>query len=274
MEATATWAEDEVFDSVDDNVQYLPVRPPGQAPGPARPLHVPALVRRLDLLPLPHRTLPDPGRRDADTRARRVAPGRRDSRGRATSTHCRPSKGALTDRRGIARQDVRPVRRRKPPGPLEGYDEGAANNYPSAPIWRSETLTPGRLRATAWSTGPTRPPHQRDRAVRPVQQHDRQQLAAPGPGRPGRRSPGGRRPWSRSGSAAAERSTSLINLDSAGEGSKSVLFDRDQVSAVELTVVNASDRMSCWQYVNADVLLLGIPLDDDLAERVRGMAAR
>ena len=59
MEATATWAEDEVYDDVNDNRQYLadsPLTQPQQLDRPLRRECRP--VRRLDLLPLPHRAVP------------------------------------------------------------------------------------------------------------------------------------------------------------------------------------------------------------------------
>lgn len=69
-------------------------------------------------------------------------------------------------------------------------------------------------------------------------------------------------------------STSPVTLTSDGDGSLRVPFDRDLVSAVELTVVNASDRTRCWQYIGPAYSCYGLPSDDGLAARVRGVASR
>ena len=81
MEATATWAEDELFDDIDDNLQYLSAGPLGQPWVP------------LDWFGGSHHygdwiwfrylseRFPSRGRRHADDRAEHLAPRRRDSRG-------------------------------------------------------------------------------------------------------------------------------------------------------------------------------------------------
>jgi hypothetical protein len=69
-------------------------------------------------------------------------------------------------------------------------------------------------------------------------------------------------------------STSLLRLDGRGDGAKRVPFDRDRVSSVELTVVNASARTTCWQDVNSPFSCLGVPQDDGLTQQLRGVAVR
>ena len=52
-------------------------------------------------------------------------------------------------------------------------------------------------------------------------------------------------------------------------------FDRDVVSAVEVTLVNASDRFAnCFQKPYTVYSCLGDPRDDNLDQRARGIAYR
>ena len=77
MEATATWAEDELYDAVDDNVGFLASGQLGEPTAPPRRLLRRHPLRKLDLLPLPHRALPEHGRRAARPGAHHLATGRR-----------------------------------------------------------------------------------------------------------------------------------------------------------------------------------------------------
>jgi hypothetical protein len=69
-------------------------------------------------------------------------------------------------------------------------------------------------------------------------------------------------------------STSLLTLNGLGDGAKRVPFDHDRVSAVELTVVNASARTACWQDPTSPFSCFGVPRDDALTQRIRGLATR
>ena len=136
MEATATWAEDEVYDSVNDNVNYLRA---GQLGLPDlsldREVQQRERLRELDLLPLPDREVRRVAGRDAEAGPRHVAACRRLCPG-PTSTASRPWSNTVKAAGGDFAKAVRRVRRRQPP-PAKAYDEGAAQRYPTAPAGTS-----------------------------------------------------------------------------------------------------------------------------------------
>jgi hypothetical protein len=269
MEATATWAEDELFDDVDDNVQYLSYGPLAK---PRVPLDLSTnwhwygdwIFFRYLTERFPTETGEMPNLvRDIWQRADAIPEA-------ADEYSLQAVKNALADRGaplGRIFAEFADANRRT----SETYEEGAANGYPDAPAWRSETLTPGDP-ATAWNT--VRLDHLTSATARFVPSKTmtadswrlkvRVNLASRSRGSQAVvtvRMPGG------------GTDTSFISLDSAGDGSQSVVFDRDQVKAVELTVVNASDRTTCW-VAGPPYSCQGSPLDDDLAEQVRGVASR
>ena len=126
LEATATWAEDEVFDSVNDNWNYLEY---GQMGDPCTPLNTfsgPGPLRQLDLLPLPHREVPgpdrqhaQPGARDDPARQQPDGPARRE-RDAGDPEGARTSAGR---RSATAYQQFAVANR----APKKSYDEG--RNY-------------------------------------------------------------------------------------------------------------------------------------------------
>ena len=140
MEATATWAEDELFDSIDDNRQFLRRRTTRSAAGPARQVRGgrgPPL-RRLDLLPVPHRAARRRGR-PAAAGPRDVAPGRRLGHRARTCTPWRRSSRPWPSgaQRSATRFALFADGNRRP---ATTYDEGAA--YPTVPAVARRTLTP------------------------------------------------------------------------------------------------------------------------------------
>ena len=187
MEATATWAEDELFDNVDDNVQYLPSGPLGKPRVP------------LDLSTTPHwygdwiffRYLTErfPTEVGGMPSLVRDMWQRADAIPGAGDEYSLQAVSGRTGRPGgLARADVRPVRRREPPTPHD-VRGGCCQRLPDRAGLAFGDAHAGRPHH-GLEHRPARPPHQRDCAVRPVEHDDRQQLAAPGPGRHGVALPG------------------------------------------------------------------------------------
>ena len=161
MEATATWAEDEVFDGVDDNVQYLPAGPLGRPRVPLDKFATAPPVRRLDLLPLPHRALPRPA---AGCRPWSATCGTGPTAPPAAATmYSLQAVGPCCGR--AARRsapDLRQVRRRQPPAPAD-VRRGRRQPLPPAPL--SAPGPHARRPASPGDGSTTRPP---PRSVRPA----------------------------------------------------------------------------------------------------------
>ncbi len=271
MEATATWAEDELFDDIDDNLQYLSAGPLGQ---PWVPLDwfggshhygdwiwfrylserfpsvaggMPTIVRNIW--------------RRAD-----AIPGAADAHSLQAVSQELASRNTSLGR--VFAQFAEANRRSR-----KTYDEGAANRYPSAPLtWAPITLSPTR-NATTWAS--VRLDHLTSATARFVPSRNMTanawQLKVQVDMAPETRGSQAVVTVHKRGGGTA---TSLLGLDGRGDGSKRVPFDRDRVSFVELTVVNASARTTCWQDVNSPYSCLGVPRDDSLTQRLRGVAAR
>ena len=130
MEATATWAEDELYDAVDDNVAYLPHGQLGNRDSPLD-VFVGSTVRQLDLLPLPDRALAHLAG-GLPTLVRTMwRQGRRGGRRARTSTPSRPSRArwppeaSASPRRSPSSSRGQPVR-------AEVLRRGAPSAYPQA----------------------------------------------------------------------------------------------------------------------------------------------
>ena len=270
MEATATWAEDQLFDDVDDNVQYLRSGPLGH---PEIPLdwfgdshhygdwiwfrylseRFPSAVGGMPTIVRNMWRLADatPGATDAYSlqAVDQELANHNASFGKVFAQFTDANRRARTT-----------------------YDEGAANRYPSAPLWGQITLSP-RINATEWASMPLY--HLSAATVRfkpstaMTANTWRLKLQVD------------MAPETRGSYAVATvyqrgggTTTSLLSLNSQGDASKSVLFDQDRVSSVELTVVNASRRTTCWQAQSSPYSCLGTPRDDALTQRLRGIAVR
>ena len=271
MEATATWAEDELFDGIDDNLQYLPASPLGK---PWIPLDrfggshhygdwiwfrylserfpsavggMPTIVRSMW--------------RRAD-----AVPGAPDAYSLQAVSQELASRNTSLGR--VFAQFAEANRRSR-----KTYDEGAANRYPSAPLaWAPITLSPTR-NATTWASA--RLAHLSSASARFVPSRamtaNTWQLKVEVDMAPQTRGSQAIVTVYKKGGAT---STSFLNLNGLGDGAKRVPFDHDQVSSVELTVVNASGRTTCWQDINSPYSCLGIPRDDAVTQRLRGVATR
>ena len=251
MEGTAAWMEDEVYDGVNDNYQYLPGSPLAR---PHVPLDFgvygswiffrfmaeyfgtattdrPAVVRQIW-----ERADAAPGAPD-DYSLQAVA--------RVSSAHRVPFRDLFADFGWTG------------PFAAGAYEEG--RNYPKAPMTSSITLT-----ASTPGTG-----------ARAVTLHHlaNRHIAL----RPGRSLPAQRRlqvslnlPDRARGSEATvtvHRRDGVVRpfavtLNAGGNGTTTVAFSRTSVSRVVLTLTNASTRMRCWQ--GTPLSCSGQPLDDGM----------
>lgn len=268
MEATAVWAEDEVFDRINDNLQYLPVSPmrqPRQSLDqfgdalrhygawiffrylserfPGEQGRMPVVVREIWERADGSRTGPDDYSIDAVARAL-------ESRG--------------TDLRRVYAQFADANRR-----PQRTYEEG--RKYRRAPA-RAHTLTPA-TRDTGWqqvrvdhlasATLSARPGAKlKQRRLRvsvdlPAKQHGSAAVLT----------------WYDDGGRAHR---TMVRLSQKGTGKAEVRFGAARVRRVDLTLSNASTRSHCWQgqVDGVEYSCRGVPRDDRSRMRYRIRAVR
>jgi hypothetical protein len=267
MEATATWAEDEVYDGINDSRQYLrdsPIR------RPRRPLDanngMGVYGDWIFFRHLTERMNHEQGGMPTLVRDmwRRADATKRDN------YSLQAVKRELAQRkRGWARNfaqfaaDNRRSRR--------VYDEGRALKYPKSPLVDRRFFSP-KHRRYAWAG---RTNHLTSATVRLV------------PGRQLRQ-----RRWKarvvldmaprRRGSAAmvttypkgGDPRTRFVRVGKKGNAKVRVPFSRRTTKAVEVTMVNASTRTRCWADTYWRWSCSGEPRDDRLRQRLRVVAFR
>ena len=232
MEATATWVEDEIYDRRQRQpaTTCRPARSPNR-PGRSTRFRRGCALRRLDLLPLPHRAVPD-----AEGGLPRIVRGMwrlADGAAGATDRYSMPGgrAGAHRARTRHARRQLRRCSRPPTVRPSASYDEGAAlpgvaGSTDRARSAGSRAAAPHRVR---------RPPRQRHRALRARPGCWRVQLrAAPRPA--ARPAPRCRRPSTAPRVARDQRRPAVVD---AATRSATVDFGARTVQYVEVTLVNA-----------------------------------
>ncbi|MDI6909973.1 MXAN_6640 family putative metalloprotease [Nocardioides sp.] len=269
MEATATWAEDEVYDDVDDNLQYLRRSPLTQ---PARSMdHFESYGLRQygDWIFFRYLTESLAGRkgglptlvRDLWVRADGAEGGPDDYSIQAVA-HVLADRGTSLRASWVAFADAN-----RRPG--TSYDEGRANDYPTAPPARTIALS-GSHRGTGWTT--QRVDHlasatyRLTRAAGMAARQLRLRLDLP---------------RTRRGSGAVATvyrtegrpETVPLRLSARGNTTRSVAFGRD-VRYVEVTLANAGVAYRCWRPSDTGYSCRGRSEDDDLPMRLRAVALR
>lgn len=272
MEGTATWAEDELFDDVNDSVQYLsasPLRQPGIPMdwfGNNHQYGAWSFFRFLTERFLTERYPPEEASvpvlvRDFWERAD-AAPG-------AVDEFSSQAIRSVLAERGVDFSHIFSLFGDANRRPARSYAEGRSNDYPSAPLALSRKLKPGQ--STGWLKG--RMDHLTNRTIR----------FAPSPrlkARSWRLRLNVDLPPTARGSAATltigRRSggvtTRPLTLDKRGDRKTRVEFSLRAVKYVEVTLTNASTRFDCWR--GTRVSCSGIALDDSLRFQVRGTAVR
>lgn len=267
MEATATWAEDEVYDDVNDNLQYLsqsPLAQPGKSMDHfenygARQYGDWIFIRYLtERYPTAKGGLP--------TLVRKMWQLADGSAGGPDEYSIRAVSHALADR-GTSLRAVwaRFADANRRPG--TSYDEGKANHYPTAPLDGRVKLT-GADRDSGWKT--RRVDHLASSTLRFTRASGMKasslklRLDLPAV---------------RRGSgvvATIYRTTGRpkvvpVRLGTDGDATTSVDYGQD-VKYVEVTLANAGTHYTCWRATGYSCQ--GRPLDDDLALKVRAKALR
>ncbi|WP_205471605.1 MXAN_6640 family putative metalloprotease [Nocardioides sp. SYSU D00038] len=269
MEATAAWAEDEVYDDIDDNVQYLregPITRPSRPLESSRGIEVYGswiFVRWLSerfseqLGGLPRIVLRMWNRADS-------------SHGAARDKYSLQAlKAVLGPRGGFPRlfAEFSDANRRS----RTVYEEGQENAYPVKRL--AGTVTLGKARSHGLTTSKRR--HLTSATYRYTPKSnvgDRWRLNVRVDLAGAATSPFAVvSVYRRTGTVT----TSYVKLSGAGDGAKKVAFSRNEVSHVEVTVVNASTRFTdCFDSVSDFSCGGGRPLDDRVRGRVTATVTR
>jgi len=270
IESTATWAEDEMFDSVNDNRQYLPNGPLGKPWIP------------IDLFDYPpqfgagfhygtwifwrYLTEKFPGKTGKLPNLVLAVWKRLDGTPAGIDNYSTQGLAAVLSSRGTTlRSEVssfEAVNRH----PRTYYEEG--NAYTGSPA----ALVLGLSKANPAKAGQGPVDHLSSATVRfnpqNLDQNDwRLRLTFDLP------------PTSRGAAARVivykkngNISTSVVNLNNTGGGSKTVAFSSGSIKGVDAVLINTSARFICWQ--QTDYSCQGTPRDDNLKYKVTGRAFR
>ncbi|MGA8258506.1 MAG: MXAN_6640 family putative metalloprotease, partial [Nocardioides sp.] len=262
MEATATWAEDEVFDDVNDNVQYLSdspmTRPSTSMDQFTRSFHYGTWIFFRHLTEqLPQKTGAMPSLVREMWELADDGPGGKDRYSLQAIKQAVAKRGvSLTEAFASFAQANRM--------PGRSYTEGKSSKYPGSKLDRSTKLTQRRRTAPPYTVDLD---HLTSSTIRYV--------AGIGLGQRGWRlridvdlSSVKRRTAAvvtifKKGGAPQVRS---LALSASGEGSLVTKFSNRKVSAVEVTLVNAGDHFVCRRGTRFSCS--GRSKDDDLGQRV------
>ncbi|HEY0950625.1 MXAN_6640 family putative metalloprotease [Nocardioides sp.] len=269
MEATATWAEDELYDDVDDNLQYLPTSPLAQPRKAMDHFSSTGLRQYGDWIFFryltEHLTERAGGLPTFVRDVWELADGAKngpDDYSIAAVDHALAARGENLRETWAA---FAAANRR----PRAAYDEGRANRYPSARPGVSVELS-GSHRDTGWTT--RRVDHlasityRLTRAPRMAASRLRLRLDLPATAR---------------GSGAvvtiyreAGRTVTVpLRLSGSGDATRKVAFGRG-VTRVEVTLANAGIDYKCWRQQDTGYSCRGRSEDDDLPMRLRATAVR
>ncbi|CAI9416282.1 hypothetical protein HIDPHFAB_02734 [Nocardioides sp. T2.26MG-1] len=269
MEATATWAEDEVYDDVDDNLQYLAESPLAQ---PAKPMdHFESVGMRQygDWIFFRYLTENLGGRKGGLPTLMRELWERVDGSKGAPDDYSIAAVDHVLKERGTTLRDVWAAFGDANRRPGRTYDEGAANAYPVARPAATVALSADRL-DSAWTT--RRVDHLASATIRitrdpaTARRHLRVRLDLPA---------------TRRGSGAVvtvyrtegRPVTTPVALSRDGDASVRLAFGRD-VRYAEVTLANAGVAYKCWRAVDTGYSCRGRSEDDDLPMRFRATALR
>jgi hypothetical protein len=279
MEATATWAEDEVYDEVDDSLNYLDTGQLGmpsegnEAAGPLAPLdgafgmnvygnwiffrylteRFPAESGGMPSLVLQMWRNADSTRGVADDQYSLQAV-------RNAVQQVGPDFGKVYTDFADANRRSRTV-----------YGEGAANAYPTAPLWGRVALTASRPKATGavklWHLTSATAAIKPGRGIRGTAWTLRVKVDMAPRNR-------GSRAVVTTYLKNGRTSTTHLSLNARGDGGKAVPFNGRKVKQVEVTLVNASTRSDCWRDAESPYSCLGNPLDDGLDQEITVVASK
>jgi hypothetical protein len=263
MEATATWAEDELFTDINDNLQYLARGPQRRPLVPLDKFELGGTHQYGDWIFFRYLTEHFPTGAGMPSLVRQMWQRADGSAGARDMYSLQAIRSALAARgqtfgRWFAR--FADANRR----PAVEYAEGADNGYPVAPLSGSRRLAPGEssgwIRREVDHLGSTTLRFKpaglvSDTALLRVK------LDLPDTSRGSRAMV-----TSYAGGVATPEPVSLNRI---GVGSLTVPLLGGDVSRVEVTLVNASARTRCWVRATSPFSCFGVPRDDNLTQRVR-----
>ncbi len=269
MEATATWAEDELYDDVDDNLQYLADSPLAQ---PAKPMdHFESLGLRQygDWIFFRYLTETFHGRKGGLPTLVREMWERVDGSKGAPDDYSIAAVAHVLAARGTSLREVWASFADANRRPGTSYDEGAANHYPTAKPAGTLALSADHP-DSGWTT--RRVDHLASATYRVTRaagtraRHLRLRLDLPGTKR---------------GSGAVvtvyrtegRPETTPVALTDRGDASERLAFGAD-VRYVEVTLANAGVDYRCWRPTDTGFSCRGRSQDDDLPMRLRASAVR
>jgi hypothetical protein len=260
MEATATWIEDEVFDAIDDNVQYLGASPLAKPRTPLDSNNASfgvygdwiffRFVSELFASAGVH-----------DTSVVRRAWELADAASGGPDTYSIQAIAAASKAAGMSFRELFARFGMDNDVARAWYEEGAANDYPVPPLADKVAITSRRdAVADAYRTKHLTNTYVRFVPRRGVTSSARLVVAVDLP------------PY-RTGSEASVVTISTagevafrrVRLNADGNGRVRVPFGRASVTAVDLVLTNASTRTRCWVDPNARYSCWGEPKDDGAA---------
>jgi hypothetical protein len=259
MEATATWAEDELFTDINDNLQYLIHGPLHRPQVPLDKFEAAGLHQYGDWIFFRYLTEKIPAGAALIRQMWERADGSAGARDMYSLQAVRSTLAAHGQ--SFGRWFARFADANRRPG-VE-YAEGADNGYPVAPLGGSFALTPGT--SSGWISrqvdhlGSTTLRFTPTGAVSASLLRVDVDL-----------------PDTSRGSLAMVTSYAgnvvtpeLVSLNRIGVGSLTVPLLGGNVSRVEVTLVNASTRTNCWRRASSPFSCFGVPRDDNLTQRVK-----
>lgn len=264
MEATATWAEDELFTDINDNLQYLIHGPLHRPQVPLDKFEAGGLHQYGDWIFFRYLTEKIPAGAALIRQMWQRADGSAGAQDMYSLQAIRSTLAAHGQSFGRWFARFADANRR----PAVEYAEGADNGYPVAPLGGSFALAPGtssgwiarqvnHLGSTTLRFTPTGLlPASLLRVNVDLPDTSRGSLAMV---------------TSYAGSVVTPE---LVSLNRFGAGSLTVPLLGGDVSRVEVTLVNASARTRCWARASSPFSCFGIPRDDNLTQRVRVTSIR
>lgn len=266
MEATATWAEDELYDEVDDNVQYLGDSPLAQ---PRESMdHFGGMRQYGDWIFFRYLTERDPEAEGGlPTLIRDIWELADGAKGGPDEYSIQAVSDVLAARgSGLRPTWAKFSAANRRPG--TAYDEGAANSYPAAPLTSTTALT-GSHRGSGWDTRfldhLTAKTLRFTRAERMAASELKVELDLPSTSR-------GSGAVATVYRSSGRPTTVPIKLDADGDAATRVDFARG-VTSVDVTLANGGVRYgNCW--AGTDWSCQGRSKDDNLRFRLRVTALR
>ncbi|MCY7396549.1 MAG: hypothetical protein LH468_10425 [Nocardioides sp.] len=272
LEGTAAWAEDQVYDDVDDNLQYAPFSPLAGPrfsldifdPGGFRQYGAWFFFRWLsERFPTSQGGMPVIVRQFLEAADSTRGPGADKYSTQAVSHVLKQYRLPIDE--AFAR--FADANRR----PRAFYSEARANKYPTAPLAQKITLSPGRRAATGKQLAIDHLASATTRFVPQRLTSKRFMLRVQVDLADRRTSPAAVvSTYSRKGPVK----TKLVTLDRRGNGAYRTPFSSRKVRAVEVTLVNASTRFTNCYQVAVTYSCYGKPVDEGLRARVRATVLR